>query len=167
MKTLILMRHAKSSWKDPYLKDRDRPLNEIGKKEIPVMSELFVEQELLPEVILSSSAARARQTVEMLVEASGFQGEVQYLDSFYMAECQQYLDAIKALPNKLERVMIVGHNPGLEGLLQILSGQLKSLPTAAIAYISLPIQSWRDLGDGVAGELIGLWQPRDLKKEKK
>lgn len=167
MKTLILMRHAKSSWKDPYLKDHDRPLNEIGKKEIPVMSELFIKQELLPEVILSSSAARARQTVDMLAEASGFQGEVRYLDSFYMAESQQYLDAVKALPNKLERVMIVGHNPGLEGLLQILSGQLKSLPTAAIAYISLPIQNWRDLGDGVAGELIGLWQPRDLKKEKK
>jgi phosphohistidine phosphatase len=163
MKTLLLMRHAKSSWKDPDLSDRDRPLNAMGKKEVSMMGALILEKELLPQVILASSAERTRQTAKMLAERCDFKGEVKYLDSLYMAEPQQCLEAVKTLPNNLERVMLIGHNPGLEGLLQILSSRVESLPTGALAYLVLPICSWQELGDGITGELLGLWKPGDLK----
>lgn len=163
MKTLLLMRHAKSSWKNPDLSDRERPLNATGKKEAPMMGELILEKELLPQVILASSAERTRQTAKMLAEQCNFKGEVKYLNSLYMAEPQQCLEAVKALPDDLERVMLIGHNPGLEGLLQILSKRVESLPTGALAHLVLPIRSWQELGDGITGELLGLWKPGDLK----
>ena len=120
MKTLLLMRHGKSSWKDTKMKDRERPLNKRGRKSVPRMGELLKEAELVPQVIYSSSAVRARQTAEALVTACGFTGEVEYLDSFFMAEAEVYPKRLRKLPDDIERVMVIGHNPGLEALMQIL-----------------------------------------------
>jgi phosphohistidine phosphatase len=164
MKTLLLMRHAKSSWKHTELKDFDRPLNKRGQKDAPRMGRLLMEQELIPQLILSSPAVRARETVEAFIKASGSPGEVKYFDSFYLAEPSVYLDIVKTLPDDLERVMLVGHNPGLEGAVQVLSGQVESLPTGAIAHIVLPIHHWSELTSDIQGELVQLWRPRDLKK---
>ncbi|NMB89936.1 MAG: histidine phosphatase family protein [Chloroflexi bacterium] len=166
MKTLILMRHAKSSWKHPELADLDRPLNKRGNRDAPMMGQLIEEKELTPQLILSSNAVRAKETVRLFTEADHFNGEVRYLENFYMAESQAYLEGLRTLPDNIERVMVVGHNPGLEGLLQILSGQVASLPTAAIAHIALPIQHWNELNDSTTGELVDFWRPHDLKKKK-
>ncbi len=163
MKTLLLMRHAKSSWKQPDLQDFDRPLAKRGRKDVPRMAELLLKAELVPEVILASPALRAQLTAEMLAAQINRLDHVEYLHEFYMAEPQTYLEALKALPDTLERVMIIGHNPGLEGLLQILSGHVETLPTAAIAYISLPIKKWSELTEQSEGSLIELWRPKDLK----
>jgi phosphohistidine phosphatase len=162
MKTLLLMRHAKSSWKHPDMKDIERPLNKRGEKDAPRMGKLLLEQELVPQLILCSSAVRARKTVEAVVEKSGYRGEVMYLDSFYLAEPSVYLDVLRVLPDNLERVMLVGHNPGLEAVLQMLSGRVESLPTAAIAYISLAIEHWNQVEEDSKGELVQLWRPRDI-----
>jgi phosphohistidine phosphatase len=164
MKTLLLMRHAKSSWKHTELKDFDRPLNKRGEKDAPRMGRLLMDQELLPQLILSSPAVRARETVEAFIKASGASAEVKYFDSFYLAEPSVYIDIAKTLPDDLERVMLVGHNPGLEGVVQVLSRQVESLPTAAIAHIVLPIHQWSELTSEIQGELVQLWRPRDLKK---
>ncbi len=167
MKTLLLMRHAKSSWKHPEIKDHDRALNKRGKKDAPRMSQLLADNELVPQRILTSTAERSRQTVEAVIEATGFSGEVSYLESLYMAEPEIYLELLSLMPDDLERILVIGHNPGLEGLLQILSGRVESLPTAAIAYLSLPIHSWKEIRSHEdPGELIALWTPRDLKDEK-
>lgn len=167
MKTLILMRHAKSSWKHPELKDHERGLNKRGKKDAPRMGKLLIDNELVPQRILSSTAERSRMTVEAVVEAMNFKGEVSYLDSLYMAEPDIYLELLSLMPDDLERILIVGHNPGLEGLLQILSGRVESLPTAAVAYLSLPIHSWKEIrAHHEVGELVALWTPRDMKDEK-
>ena len=91
MKTLLLMRHAKSSWKDSDLKDFDRPLNKKGKKDAPMMGRLIKDQELVPEVIFCSPAQRTVQTIEAFVEACGYQGDIHYLDSYYMGEPSSYL----------------------------------------------------------------------------
>ena len=164
MKTLLLMRHAKSSWKHTETKDFDRPLNQRGEKDAPRMGRLLKEQELIPQLILSSPAVRARKTVEAVVEASGYTGEVKYFDSFYLAEPSVYIDFAKTLPDDLERVMVVGHNPGLEAVVQMLGNQVETLPTGTIAHIVLPIQHWNELTGDVQGELVQLWRPRDLKK---
>jgi phosphohistidine phosphatase len=167
MKTLLLMRHAKSSWKNQELTDHERPLKERGKKDAPLMGKLILDKELIPQLILSSDAARARLTAEAMIESLDFEGEVEYLDSFYMAEPNVYLEKLRSLPDELERVMIIGHNPGLEGLVQILSHHVESLATSAIAYLVLPIKEWHELSADTDGELIELWRPRDFKEKSK
>jgi phosphohistidine phosphatase len=165
MKTLLLMRHAKSSWKDTELNDIDRPLNKRGKKDAPLMGTLLKEKELVPQIILSSPAVRARQTAELLAAACGFVGDVQYLDNFYLAEPAAYVEGLVALPDEIERAMLIGHNPGLEGLLQMISGRIESLPTSTIAYLSVPISSWRELHGDTEGELLELLLPREADEE--
>jgi len=162
MKTLLIMRHAKSSWKDKNLKDRKRPLSKRGKRNAPQMGELIKEKELVPQMILSSDAVRAHQTVELFTGTSGFTGDVKYIDDLYMAEAGEYLDALRKTPDDLERVMIVGHNPGLESLLPLLTGQVESLPTAAIAHLTLPIDHWKDLNKHTKADLIEIWKPKEL-----
>ncbi len=166
MKTLLLMRHAKSSWKDTHIKDFDRPLNKRGERDAPLMGQLLLEQELVPQIILSSPALRARSTVEAITRAMNYQGEVQYFDSFYLAEPTVYVDVVRLLPDSYERVLLVGHNPGLEAMLQVLCGQVLPLSTAAVAHLALPMQRWSDLNMDVEGELVQLWRPRDLRPEK-
>lgn len=167
MKTLILMRHAKSSWKHPEIKDHERGLNKRGKKDAPRMGKLLADNELIPQRILTSTAERSRMTVEAVVDTIQYTGEVSYLDSLYMAEPDIYLELLSLMPDDLERILVIGHNPGLEGLLQILSGRVESLPTAAVAYLSLPIHSWKEIrAHEETGELVALWSPRDIKDEK-
>lgn len=166
MKTLLLMRHAKSSWKDSRLQDFDRPLNKRGEKDAPRMGKLLKDEELIPQLILSSPAVRARETVEAVAKAAGQDVPVEYFDSFYLAEPSVYFDIARTLPDNLERVMIMGHNPGLEAMLQMLTGQVEGLPTAAIAYLVLPINHWSELNTNLEAELVNLWRPRDLKEPK-
>ncbi|MCC6146076.1 MAG: histidine phosphatase family protein [Anaerolineaceae bacterium] len=167
MKTLLLMRHAKSSWKEEGIPDYERPLNKRGLKDAPRMGKLLFEKELTPQSILSSSALRARLTAELLVESSQFAGEANFLDSFYLAEADVYLKKLTTLPDVIERMLIIGHNPGLEGLLQIFSGRLESLSTAAIAHLVLPIKNWAEINGDTRGDLIALWRPRDLELKHK
>ncbi len=163
MKTLLLMRHAKSSWKHPDLQDQDRPLNKRGEKDAPRMGKYLREKELVPQQILASPAKRVTQTVDGLLEKMNFKGKVEYIDSLYLAEPTAYLSTLQNVPDKFERVMVVGHNPGLEGLLQILSGQVESLSTASIAHLILPIEHWADIKEDTHGELVECVKPRDLK----
>jgi phosphohistidine phosphatase len=167
MKTVLLMRHAKSSWKHEDLKDVDRPLNKRGKKDAPYMGELLAKKKKTPELILSSSAKRARQTAKAVAKECKYDGEIQYFDSLYLAEPEAYIDALKKLPDELNRVMIVGHNPGLESLLQQLSGRVETLSTGAIAFIDLPIKNWKELKNEVEGTLMALRYPESSKKKDK
>lgn len=163
MKTLLLMRHAKSSWKHPDLQDQDRPLNKRGEKDAPRMGKYLREKELIPQHILASPAKRVTQTVDGLLEKMNFKGKTEYIDSLYLAEPTAYFSTLQKVSDKFERVLVVGHNPGLEGLLQILSGQVESLPTASIAHLVLPIEHWSDLKEDTHGELVERVKPRDLK----
>lgn len=180
MKTLLLMRHAKSSWKFPELSDHDRPLNKRGQRDAPMMGHLLVERELIPQRILSSSAVRARQTAEAVVDAvasdeaqadstgsagNHFNGDVVYQDRLYMAEAEDYLAVLREQPDEIERLMVIGHNPGLETLLQMLSGRIESLPTAVIAHIALPAAHWSEISSDTTGEMVDLWRPKELREE--
>jgi phosphohistidine phosphatase len=162
MKTLLLMRHGKSSWKEKDLKDRKRPLSKRGRRNAPQMGKLLIEKELVPQLILTSSALRARQTADLLAEASGYQGEIREIDDLYMAEADEILDVVKDAPNGLERIMVIGHNPGMESLLPMLTGNIEALPTAAIAYLALPVDDWKKVGKKTKAELVGLWRPKEL-----
>lgn len=169
MKTLLLMRHAKSSWKDNKLTDIDRPLNKRGRRDAPVMGQLLIDRELIPQNIFSSTAVRSRQTAEVVLEiissSTGFSPRVEYLDNLYMAEPPEYYLALQSLKDDCERVMVIGHNPGLESLLQLLSNRIESLPTAVIAHLVLPIQSWSELTTETTGELVDIWRPKEVREE--
>lgn len=167
MKTILLMRHAKSSWKHPELPDAERGLAKRGKKDAATMGSLLKEKELVPEAILCSTATRARLTAETVVESSHFKGRLDFQEALYLAEPEVYLAALRTLPNQMERVMVIGHNPGLEGLLQKLSGRIEALPTSTIAYLSLPVQHWADLSDQSDGELVEVLHPEAVREPEK
>jgi len=164
-KTLLILRHAKSSWKNEKLKDFDRPLKRRGEESAKLIGKVLMMAELVPQVILSSPAQRAKQTVELVAEESKFKGELKFVESYYMGEPDDYITALKELPDEIERVMIVGHNPGLEALLQLLDGKVDSLPTGSLAYLVLDIKHWADLTKSTAGELISFWEPDAIKLE--
>jgi phosphohistidine phosphatase len=161
MKTLLLMRHGKSSWKDSSLPDYERPLKKRGKKDSEKMGKLLKKENILPSLILCSGAKRARQTAEILMEESHFPGKIKYLDSFYMSEPEAYVEKLKTL-SEVPSVMIIAHNPGLETFLQMLVEEIDSLPTAAIAQLELPINDWKEMDENTHASLINLWKPREL-----
>ena len=166
MKTLLILRHAKSSWKDETLPDHDRPLNKRGKEDAPRMGKLLHDKDLVPDLILGSDAQRARDTTELVVEESHFDGEIIFSRDLYAAEAEACIEALAQMGGEAACVMIVGHNPGLEELLQDLTGEYMPLPTAALAQVTLPINHWSELageqGDGPQGKLVNLWRPKDI-----
>lgn len=163
MRTLVLLRHAKSSWKVASLEDHDRPLNKRGRRDAPRMGQLLAEQGLVPDLVLCSSARRARDTAFSVLHAAGYEGETRILRSLYMAGAEACAETIRRLEGEPTRLMVVAHNPGLEELLQALTGQVIELPTAGLAQLRLSIDSWRDLALGKRqGKLIALWRPKEL-----
>ena len=162
MKTLLILRHAKSSWKDANLADHDRPLNKRGKRDAPRMGSLLREQDLIPDVILSSSAERAYKTAEAAADESGFEGEVILSRDLYSFGPEPYLAYLANLPDEYERVMVVGHNPAMEELLEELTGEYQRFPTAALALVQLPIENWSEIGESEGGRLANLWRPKEL-----
>jgi len=162
MKTLLVLRHAKSSWDDPALDDHERPLNTRGRRDGPRMGVLVREYGLLPDVIISSDALRARLTAEAVTEAARYGGEILLDPRLYLAGPADILSLLPGVRENAETVMIVGHNPGLEQLVEQLTGRRHDLPTAALAQIRLPIDHWRDLTRWIRGTLVGLWRPKEL-----
>lgn len=163
MRRLLLLRHAKSSWKDPALDDHDRPLNKRGRRDAPRMGQLMAEKKLAVDLALCSSARRARDTAFTVLHEAGYEGETRILRSLYMADPEGLVEALRRLEGEPERVLVIGHNPGLEELVQALTGETEELPTAGLAVIDLAIDKWTDivLGKG-QGKLAGLWKPKEL-----
>ena len=161
MKTLLVLRHAKSSWTDPARDDHERPLNKRGRRDAPRMGELVREFGLIPDVIISSDAVRARLTAEAVAEAARYAGEILLDPRLYLACPADILSLLATVRANAGTVMIVGHNPGLETLVEQLTGERQDLPTAALAQIDLPIDQWRGLKRSTRGTLAGLWRPRN------
>jgi phosphohistidine phosphatase len=162
MKTLLLLRHAKSSWKDSDLDDHDRPLNKRGKRDARRIGQLLADERLLPDWIVASTATRARKTAEHVIAESGYRGETRFTGELYMAGPDQLRSVLAALGDPLGRVLAIGHNPGLEELLESLAGTYAPLSTAALAHVELEIESWPQIAGQVPARLVKVWQPREL-----
>lgn len=162
MKTLLLMRHGKSSWKYDQYSDHDRPLAKRGRTDVPRMAMLIRDEDLVPDIILSSSAKRARETTELFIDASGFDGLAYYYRSIYHGDVGDYLELIQDIDNRYEIVMIVGHNPGMEELLSNLTEFMEWLPTSSIAQVSFTFKEWKSVGNDILGTLENLWRPREI-----
>jgi phosphohistidine phosphatase len=165
MKTLLVLRHAKSSWNDSALDDHARPLNKRGRRDGPRMGRLVREHRLTPDIIMSSDAVRARRTAEAVAKATRYAGEILLDRRLYIASPPGIFAVLRTVrETKAGTVMIVGHNPGLEELVTQLTGEQQDLPTAALAQIGLPIDRWRDLKMSTRGTLLGLWRPKEVTK---
>lgn len=163
MKTLFVMRHAKSSWENSHLSDFERPLNERGLKTAPFMGELMREKNIDPDLILSSPARRAAQTAEMIKESARFSAAVKFDERIYEASPLTLLYLLGETGNEISSLMLVGHNPGLEGLIKILTGKLESMPTAALAEIELNIEKWQEVSSN-CGNPVSLIRPKEEMK---
>lgn len=160
MKTLLILRHAKSSWKDESLPDHDRPLNRRGSEAAPIVGELIRREGLSPDLVLSSTATRAQATAELAAEAGGFDCEIRLSRELYAAGPEILLQALAAVEDSFDRVLIVAHNPGMEELLHLLTRQNQPMPTAALAWVELEIEHWQDIGPRSRGKLSGYWKPK-------
>jgi phosphohistidine phosphatase len=161
MKTLLLLRHAKSSWKQPNINDHDRPLNKRGKMEAPKVGKYLKANELLPDLIISSTARRAQDTAQAVAEESGYEREIGLYQDLYLSDTACYLDIIQSLQDTVNRVLVVGHNPVMDELLTLLTDVAQHMTTAALAQIDLPISSWQELNEATDGRLQNLWTPRE------
>lgn len=161
MKTLLVLRHAKSSWDDASLSDYDRPLNERGKREAPLVGEVMREHGLQPQRVLCSSAKRARKTAQKAIAAAGWDVEPQLLDELYLAPPNVYVEKLRQLADDVTCVLVVGHNPGLEGLVFALTGQRQHLSTAGLVQIELSHDQWHDVAADQSSRVAWHWRPKD------
>ncbi len=161
MKTLYILRHAKSSWDDAALSDFERPLNERGLKAAPLVGGVMKKKQFQPELILSSPARRAEQTAALIKQSAGIGGAIQFDERIYEASPARLLEVISEQDEKIASVMLVGHNPGLEGLLKFLTGELQPMPTAALAIVDLEIDKWSGINSS-KGNLRMLIRPKEI-----
>lgn len=145
MKTLYILRHAKSSWKDPTLTDHQRPLNKRGKRNVPLMGERLKTRTVRPDRIISSDARRALDTAIPIAEILDVDpATIKREPRLYHASQGQMVKLLKGLKDSWEKVMIVGHNPGLTELAnRFLPHPLSNLPTAGVVELEFAIDTWK------------------------
>lgn len=170
MKTLLLLRHGKSAWGQPRLGDFDRPLNPRGRQAAPLMAEFILERGLAPDLVLCSTAQRARETWDLMAPILDGERPVRFDDALYLAAPQAMFEILRQVDEHIECVMLIGHNPGLQKLAVGLAGDgdararmamAAKYPTAALAVIGLDIPEWSDLRPG-AGRLLRFVRPKEL-----
>ena len=168
MKTVYVLRHAKSDWGDESLPDFDRPLNHRGRKAAKAVGEEMADRGIRPDLVIASPAVRAKETVERMLEGYGGDLAVTGDRRIYEAGAGTLVEIIRSAPDDAERVMIVGHNPGFQDLVVSLTEAsalreeaAEKFPTGALAEIRFDIDRWSDLAAGT-GRLEDLIKPRDL-----
>ena len=162
MKTVIFFRHGKSDWDAEYGEDHDRPLAKRGKRAAKKMGRYLANIAELPDLVVSSSALRARKTTQLAAKAGDWDVEVRETRSLYEASPSEILDVVRGLPEEASSVMLVGHEPVWSSSISLLSGARSvRFPTAAMASIRFDVTSWADVTPGT-GTLRWLVVPRSL-----
>lgn len=170
-RTLYLLRHAKSSWDEPLLDDFERPLNGRGAKAAAAMAEAMKDRKVIPDLVLCSTARRTQETWDLIAPSLPQDVPLRLQQSLYLASRSRLLAALARVPAGAGRIMILGHNPGLEQLALRLAGpesKPKALaklrekyPTGALAELHFEAADWTDLAPA-SGRLVRFLRPRDL-----
>lgn len=161
MKRLYVLRHAKSSWDNASLADYDRPLNERGVETAPFMGRLMKQRGQVADTVLSSPAARAKMTAKLVSEAAGIRSPIIFDERIYEAGPQTLVKVLSDVDGDVNSAMVVGHNPGMEGLIRFLTGDIAAMPTAALAVIDLDIEEWIQI-DHRSGTLVEVLRPKEI-----
>jgi phosphohistidine phosphatase len=172
MKILTLLRHAKSGWDDPVARDFDRPLNPRGRRAARTVGAELKARDLGFDLVLASPARRVAETVEEVANSFGAI-RADYDERLYLASVATLLDIVRQAPDSVDRLLLVGHNPGLEELALRLSrrdgdplrGEVEvKYPTGTVAAIELPVGRWAEVREGI-GRIVRFIRPRDLDPE--
>lgn len=164
MKTLLVMRHAKSDWGAAFSRDHDRPLNSRGEKTARRMGRFLTDTGTIPDLVVSSTAVRALTTVELAAKAGRWRCSIVTDPSLYASDPDRVLEVLAGVDPDVDLLLIAGHEPTWSGLVgRLMGGGRVHMPTAAVACLDLPHGSWADLSDGVC-ELRWLVTPKMLKK---
>ena len=147
MRSLYLLRHAKSSWHDTSARDFDRPLNERGRAAAERVGKLRAAEKPGNVLVVSSPALRARETTEIMLRSSGVRAELRFDSEIYDADLASLLSVLRRVEDDHQTVILVGHNPGMESLTRFLTGEVRAVATAALAKISFDGGSWNTLND--------------------
>ncbi|HCS20682.1 MAG TPA: hypothetical protein DIW47_09015 [Bacteroidetes bacterium] len=171
MKSIYLLRHAKSSWKDAELSDIDRPLNKRGKSDAPMMGRYFSKKHIHPQLIISSPAKRAFKTAALVATELGYEEKNIHIDmELYGANVNELLSIIQKQEASLDRVMLVGHNPAFTLAVFFFTGEsIANLPTCGLVRIDFDTKRWKLVKEG-KGKLRLFEYPRSvemLSKHKK
>jgi phosphohistidine phosphatase len=170
MRSLLLLRHAKSSWDEPELADVDRPLAPRGRKSAPLIAHWLDHGRLTPDLVLCSPARRVQETWALMRPVLGEGIPTKTLRTLYLAGPSRLLAALRRTPDEIQTLMLIGHNPGLAGLAISLCGtgrekalarMAKKFPTAGLAVISFDAEQWSTIGAG-GGRLEAFVRPKDL-----
>jgi phosphohistidine phosphatase len=164
MKTLLLLRHAKSSHEDESLRDFDRPLNERGVGDAKLIGDLIRKKKIKPDLIVGSPAERARQTADLALKSARLKVEMKFDKRIYEASPDVLVKVLSQIKDTSNTVMLVGHNPGFEELLETLTGEAPTLPTASLAWVDLDVDEWNKVRAG-SGHLKYRVTPRELKDQ--
>jgi len=152
VKTLYIVRHAKSSWDDPLLDDFSRPLNERGKRDAPKMAKRLKEKRIVPDLMLTSPARRAKSTCKRMAEIFGYEDDkIKTERDLYLASENTILEVVRSVKDKYNSLILFGHNPGLTAFVNAIGKQqFYNVPTCGVAAFELRIDSWKALnyGDG-------------------
>ena len=145
MKRLCLIRHAKSAWDSPGLVDFDRPLNEKGRHDANFMGKEILKH-MIPELIISSSAKRTKETTALLLQSFNNGAKVIYEDRLYEASIQDILNVIAKIEDNIKNLFLIAHNPGIHALIEYLSSEsLTKMPTCAAAFLKTDAKKWSEL----------------------
>ncbi|HSI89906.1 MAG TPA: histidine phosphatase family protein [Adhaeribacter sp.] len=168
MKTLYLMRHAKSSWDFPELRDHDRPLNKRGRQDAPLMGQQLLSRDVQPDLILTSTAVRALSTATLVAKELGYEMEKLQTESrIYGAEKRELLQLIKEVPDQIDKLLFVGHNFPISELANLLSPEaVPEMPTAGVVGLRFECNTWLDISADNA-ELLFFDFPKNYKNKKK
>lgn len=151
MKKLVIIRHAKSSWKSPYLDDHSRPLAERGLKDAPKMAKRLKKKDIVPDAMLSSDAERAKNTALITAQILDFpKAKIHFTPHLFHSDATTLLDEIKKTENKVETLFLFGHNPGLNDLISKLGGKIDNLPTCGQFGLTFTVNSWHEINPGNA-----------------
>jgi len=161
MKHLFLLRHAKSDWGDPSLLDSERPLNKRGLEAAPLIGRVLGEQSVRPTLVLCSPAVRTRETATLALAAAKLDAHVRFDERIYEASASRLLEVVAETEDAHAAVLLIGHNPGLSELLAHFTEDVRAMPTAALAVISLETENWTAI-DRTRGRLEMFVKPRDL-----
>lgn len=166
-KKILIMRHAKSSWEYTNLRDFDRPLNKRGNRDAPRMGNYLKELDVVPDQIVSSTAKRAKNTIQLVSEVLDFNaGSILWDEDLYFKGGKAYIDAIRRMSEKSKTVMAIGHYPMVDEVVSFLSGKqpVKHFATATIACLETEAQHWSEIDAGCC-TLLWMVKPKELAGE--
>jgi phosphohistidine phosphatase len=164
MRTLYLLRHAKSSWDDASLRDFDRPLNKRGRGAAAKIGERLQAEKLTEPYVICSPAVRTRETAKIVLQNADLSVEEHFDERIYEASLRDLMQVVSEIPDDRELVIMIGHNPGFEELSAALTGEHRAMPTCALAKIELEVEGWKDVRAG-EGKLKWFIVPKELAED--